>query len=479
MKDASAPDKRAGGYGFATMRLAIVYPLAEIFCIIATIPLLLAMACWNGFPIIFYDTGAYVLEGLGHVFVPERSPVYSLLLLYAKASYSLWLVALFQAAITSFLIVELARAEAPHMGAPVLLAVVLLLVLGTGVAWYAGEVEPDGLTAAAAIATYLLSFRTKFLGPVRAALTFAIAILAIAVHASHLALAIGLLLTMLVLRAAAWIQPPSKWTVPSMVPPSLAVAGAVALILASNHELTGKYFISRSGSVFAFARMLQDGLVKRVLDDTCPSAHFTLCSYRRSLPTRADAFLWDASSPFNRLDRFYGSTREYDRIVVESLRRYPLANLRASAGDTIVQFLKVRTGDQIEPQEWILYSDFAHYLPTQMDAYMSARQQQGLLRFGALNMVHVGVAFTSIVALLALLWLSLRRNRPQVMTLGGFILLALIGNAFICGVFSNPHDRYQSRIIWLPTLVCMLLGWQLRSPVLAKDSRIRHLMTDG
>ena len=34
----------------------------------------LLAAIWNGFPLVFYDTGAYVLEGLGHVFVVERAP---------------------------------------------------------------------------------------------------------------------------------------------------------------------------------------------------------------------------------------------------------------------------------------------------------------------------------------------------------------------------------------------------------------------
>ena len=35
---------------------------------------LLSVAVWNGFPIIFYDTGAYMMQGLGHVFLAERSP---------------------------------------------------------------------------------------------------------------------------------------------------------------------------------------------------------------------------------------------------------------------------------------------------------------------------------------------------------------------------------------------------------------------
>jgi hypothetical protein len=40
--------------------------------------------------------------------------------------------------------------------------------------------------------------------------------------------------------------------------------------------------------------------------------------------------------------------------------------------------------------------------------------------------------------------------------LPGLVLVGLIGNAIICGTFSNPHDRYQSRVLWLPALVLLL-----------------------
>ncbi|MEI9932224.1 MAG: hypothetical protein WDM89_17190 [Rhizomicrobium sp.] len=40
--------------------------------------------------------------------------------------------------------------------------------------------------------------------------------------------------------------------------------------------------------------------------------------------------------------------------------------------------------------------------------------------------------------------------------LPAFVLIALLGNAFICGVFSGPHSRYQSRLVWLPTFVLLL-----------------------
>ena len=44
--------------------------------------LFLAVALWNGFPLVFYDTGGYLAEGLQGAFLVERSPVYSLFLLF-------------------------------------------------------------------------------------------------------------------------------------------------------------------------------------------------------------------------------------------------------------------------------------------------------------------------------------------------------------------------------------------------------------
>src|SRR5260221_14020771 len=91
--------------------LTISTRLGEAVAVVLLCPILLSIAIWNGFPIIFYDTGAYILEGLGHVFVPERAPVYSLLLYYSGVGVSLWFVAFLQALMTAFVITELARAE--------------------------------------------------------------------------------------------------------------------------------------------------------------------------------------------------------------------------------------------------------------------------------------------------------------------------------------------------------------------------------
>jgi apolipoprotein N-acyltransferase len=40
---------------------------------------------------------------------------------------------------------------------------------------------------------------------------------------------------------------------------------------------------------------------------------------------------------------------------------------------------------------------------------------------------------------------------------------ALLANAFVCGVLSNPHDRYGARLIWIAPLVVTLLLCRLHA----------------
>jgi hypothetical protein len=62
---------------------------------------------------------------------------------------------------------------------------------------------------------------------------------------------------------------------------------------------------------------------------------------------------------------------------------------------------------------------------------------------------------------LALLSWRLARRESDLAVLAAFILIALVGNAFICGALSNPHDRYQSRIVWLAVLCVILVSQRL------------------
>src|SRR5947209_7131733 len=136
----------------------------EALALVLIAPLLLLPAIWNRFPFIYYDTGAYLFEGLTGRFIPERAAVYSLFLRFAGAATSLWIIAVLQAAMSAFLITQCARAVAPGVRWRVLLLVAAALVIATSLPWYTGEIEPDCFTALLVLALYLLAFHASSAG---------------------------------------------------------------------------------------------------------------------------------------------------------------------------------------------------------------------------------------------------------------------------------------------------------------------------
>jgi hypothetical protein len=419
----------------------------------------LSVAIWNGFPLIFYDTGAYVLEGLGHVFLVERAPVYAELLFLAGGAFSLWPIIVLQALMTSYVILEVARAEVPGLTLRGLTVVGAGLSLLTGIAWYVGQVEPDIFTPIVILGSWLLLFRGDQLGKVRLCWVVGLTGLSVASHPSHLGLMGGLLIGAVLLKFALHYRP--TLPVPDLRRGVFGLATALALIVAGNFVMTGNFFISKSGSVFVFARLMQDGIVKRLMNETCPPAgdiNWRLCAFKNRLATSANGWLWGEHSGFHALGGFTGKAQqdEDSRIILESLKRYPVMHLRAAVYDSLLQFMQFKTGDGIEPQLSILESGFKRMIPRQVPAYLEARQQRGLIRFKTLNLIHVPVGAMSVLGLLLLLRHAGQRRAWDRASLPALVLLGLVGNAVICGTFSNPHDRYQSRVIWLPSLVLLL-----------------------
>src|SRR3569833_2823208 len=242
--------------------------------------MVLAVAVWNGFPLIFYDTGAYILEGLGHIFLVERAPVYADLLFLAGGDFSLWPIAILQALMISYLILEVACVEVPGLSLLGLSMIGAGLSLFTGIAWYTGQVEPDIFTPMVILGCWLLLFRSERLGRAHLRWVLGITALAVAAHPSHLGLQGGLLIAALLLKFARRWQP--RLPRPNLKHGVIGLVSALALIVAGNFVLTGNFFISKSGSVFLFARLMQDGIVQQLLRDSCPPsgiATWLLCAY--------------------------------------------------------------------------------------------------------------------------------------------------------------------------------------------------------
>ncbi|HMA50295.1 MAG TPA: hypothetical protein VKP60_11110, partial [Magnetospirillaceae bacterium] len=109
------------------------------------------------------------------------------------------------------------------------------------------------------------------------------------------------------------------------------------------------------------------------------------------------------------------------------------------------------------------------HFPADFPSYENARQQSGTLpaEMASINRLHVPLAALGMLALPWLGWFCWRHRRVR--DLAGVILIgaALLGNAIICGVLSNPNGRYESRMVWLAVfaLFLALADWvSRRSP---------------
>jgi len=421
----------------------------------------LAPAFWNGFPFMFYDTGSFLEQAVRGGFVPGRSVFYAWFLAIFRPSLSLWPVIVAQALMTVLVMAAFARVVAPGWSPAVspgrFLAMIAALCVGTSLPWYAGQVLPDIMAPLLVLSLYILGFHDHTLDRLRRVALIAVAVLAATSHVSHLGLAAGLAggvaLMQITTRGMVTDTARPRWRGPALVF-ALALAGVVA----GNAARTGEIFVSRSGPGFILARLMQDGIVQRLLDDTCPDAGYRLCAYKNNLPKTANDYLWGRESPFRPMGSFRGTPGESRRIIAESLKRYPGLHLKMAALNTARQFARFATGDGIQPQHDELVPVLEKVAPRLLESYGAAHQQNGSLDFTRINGLHVTVGALSMAVLAAVLVAALRRRRwGDDIFLPMFVLTALLGNAFICGVLSNPHDRYQSRLIWAAGFAALLL----------------------
>ena len=331
-------------------------------------------------------------------------------------------------------------------------AISLALIITTALPWLASMLLTDIFAGLAILALFLLVLHGDKISSMEKWLLFAFTSFAAATHSATLGVLLGLC-------CAGWMVRPwlaARIPVTGLVRGSLTIVAGAIMLLTANFALSGQFAWTPGGAGVAFGRMLQDGIVARYLNDHCPTIKLKLCPYRNALPATADAFLW-GHGVFNMLGRFKGLSDEMAFIALHSLAEYPAWQAKAALAATAQQLVQVASGEGTTAWLGHTYAIMERYLPAQTKAMQAARQQHRDINFTAINRVHVPVALGSMLALLAIaghaLW---RRRLDDVTMLAATVSLALLGNAFICGVISGPHDRYGARLAWLATFAVLI-----------------------
>jgi hypothetical protein len=424
--------------------------------------LLCLAALYNRYPLVFPDTGTYLKQALERMGAVDRPPYYSLLILPFHLGWSLWPIVVMQSLVTVLIIHETLKLLFGADALKALIPVCGSLALLTSLPWHTGQVMPDISTALLFLTLAIAALRWHHYQKIGKVVLWLTTAGLISLHYGNWSIAIAYCVF---LSGLLWFQSGTDMRLKRFaVVSSTAVAAATLAFLTYSMVLIKRPTISPMGSIFLFARVVADGPGRMYLKSHCPALNTELCNHLDKLPETADEMLWEDVSPL-RLLSFEQLTALSGKVVAGTLVTYPLTQLGKSLANAAQQLVMFETADTLCPEkclghQWVRTAVEQHF-NREYPSYLASRQITGTLPVKALRMVHTAViAITAIV----LLWVMLRsaRRDDTLSLLTVALLVGIVLNAAVTGALSGPHDRYQSRVIWLIPMLALFWVGRLR-----------------
>ncbi len=434
-------------------------PRAQVVAsVMLSAALLLWPALWNGYPLVFSDSGTYLSQAVRHYVGWDRPVFYSLFLLPLHLTLTTWPVIVAQALLTAHTLHLVRRTLVPGVSTWWLVPLTATLTITTSLPWFVTQLIPDVFTGLLTLTTALLIFVPERLSPRERLWLVAFTAFMIATHQSHVPLALGLLLALLPLRRKLGAAVPLG--VAGIARSAAPLTFAVLALVSVNVLAFGRVSLSPFGNIFLLARVIYDGPGQDVLRRDCPAAGWRLCAFADRMPPTTDDFLWQPDGPLARSGGAKVVSTEANAIIAAALLAEPATELRAVLSNFLQQLSGFASGDGLQAWPTTVTPRIERIFPPfEIAHYANSRQTNGALAVPPwLKVLHSIVALGSVAGMV----LPLRKH-SAVRGFAAATVLALLVNAAVTGGLSMPHDRYQSRIMWLPPLVLLLSLPRLRA----------------
>ena len=250
----------------------------------AAAALLLWPALWNGYPIVFADTGTYLSQAIEHYAGWDRPVFYSLFMLPLHATISVWPVIVAQALLTAAVLWLVTRTLLPAIPASAFIAGIVVLSGCTWLPWLVCELMPDLFTPLLDSGRSVCWLgRHSSLSRRQQGTLALLAVFLIATQQSSLPLGCVLLAILGALAKARFTRPAVFPALPTLhharrwalvvLPPVLAILALCTI----NAAAFSRFAISPFGNVFLLARVIYDGPGMAALRHDCPSMQWRLC----------------------------------------------------------------------------------------------------------------------------------------------------------------------------------------------------------
>lgn len=462
--------------GINTLKAAV---LVLCFAFMQTVPSVI-----NGYPFIFFDSRGYNNAGKAVVqtfagklgvetvqpaatpdvtvqasgdqtkrAIPmSRSPYYGVFV-FAFLQSKAFLLVLMQSLVVAYaawLVVRQICPDAPTK--PYLISGAICAVV-TPLPYFAGYAMPDVFAALVPLCLFLLCFAKRDLSVGQLIFCWITLAASVAFHNSHILLTFGLLALTAIMALWPQIRPVLSGWILAVAAFGSGIAAVFAFAFVS-HAVFGSWPQSLP---FLTGRGIEDGPVAALIADDCAGHDFAICDAAPLDNRDSQYFLWDQSGFYQTADEATKQrlSDEDFAVFLTAARAYPMMQLKSSVKNTAEQFNMFGL-HEFRTAERVITDSAPHYMTERALAqYAASRAVTGQYPFFVLSF------FVYVAAALSVLGVA-HAFRCRAVSNSALALLLLISatllmNAVICGVLSDPHHRYQARVIWLLPFLATLL----------------------
>ncbi len=174
---------------------------AAFLAVPAAAAMLLWPALWNGYPIVFADSGTYLSQAIQHYAGWDRPVFYSLFMLPLHATVTVWPVVVAQALLTAWVLWRVCRALVPDTSVVAFVVGAGALSICTWLPWIVSELMPDLFTPLLILLVGLLAWLPERLSFREQVALVGLSAFMIASQQSSLPLACGLGVVLTVIRS--------------------------------------------------------------------------------------------------------------------------------------------------------------------------------------------------------------------------------------------------------------------------------------
>ena len=453
----------------------VQHRIFKAFYFLITSFVLVAPALYNRYPLMYFDSGAYMEMALNFEPSFHRALGYPLLIRLTGLLVTNWPLIIIQGLVLSILIYKIIQ---PIVAKSKLnwihFASIVILSFSSAISWYAAQLMPDIWTLILVLAVAgliinrgLSSSWLWFYGILQ--------FFALLTHLSHIPLMFLLLISI----GALWLisnkqlfRISKKYWIALITPFLLA-----AITVPSFNSSFGYGFrFSLASNAFITANLGEMGVLKMYLDENCDQLNSGLCDIKDELPLETSGYLWDSDSPVQtHPEGWAGANEEYAVIVKDfmSKPRYMKWFVFSAIKATVKQMFQIEIGSGLQyaygegsSPYWPMKSHFKQELNEYLVSVQNKGDKLPLDFFRIVNYLSL------VLSILIIGWAVLQRKlSTELAALLVLFLLAYILNASITGVLANVYERLQVRLLPLIQFFAILVFIKLVRPKISATER--------